>query len=318
MEELLASLRAAGDPTRLRLLRLCAQGEWTVSELTQSLALSQPLVSRHLKQLCDAGLIERRPEGSWVFHRLRRDGAPGRLARQLIESIPHDDALVVRDNDRLAAIRRARASVAAEYFRANAARWDEIRALHVNDAEVESALLRLLPPAAVGELLDIGTGTGRILELFGSHGVRGVGVDLSREMLALARANLDRAGLGECYVRQGDMYHLPWGTPEFDAVTIHQVLHYADDPAAAIAEAARVLKPGGRMVIADFAPHGLDALRTEHAHRRLGFADAEMRDWVGQAGLEPGDPVSLPGEALTIRLWPAQRRAPHLSLLRSA
>lgn len=309
MEELLASLRAAGDPTRLRLLVLCGQGEWTVSELTQSLSSSQPLVSRHLKQLCDAGLVERRPEGSWVFYRLCRDGAVGHLARRLLEAVPADDSRLRRDNERLAAIRKARADAAAEYFRANAARWDEIRALHAGEAEVEAALLRLLPPQEIGALLDIGTGTGRILELFCERGVRGVGIDLSREMLAVARANLTRAGNGDCYVRQGDMYQLPWADPEFDAVTIHQVLHYADDPAAAISEAARVLRPGGRLVVADFAPHRHDALRHEHAHRRLGFADQEMRAWIGAAGLDAGETVSLPGESLTICLWPARRRA---------
>jgi len=310
MEELLASLRAAGDPTRLRLLVLCGEGEWTVSELTQSLGSSQPLVSRHLKQLCDAGLVERRQEGSWVFYRLCRAGAAGQLARQLIDALPADDARLRRDNERLAAIRKARDELAAEYFRANAARWDEIRALHAGDAEVEAALLRLLPPREIGALLDIGTGTGRILELFCAQGVRGVGIDMSREMLAVARANLARGGHGDCYVRHGDMYQLPWSEPEFDAVTIHQVLHYANDPAAAISEAARVLRPGGRLVIADFAPHRHDALRDEHAHRRLGFADAEMRGFIGAAGLTAGETVSVPGETLTICLWPARRPDP--------
>lgn len=307
MEQVLTGLRAVAEPTRLRLLALCAHGDLTVSELTQILGQSQPRVSRHLKLLCDAGLLERLPEGSWVFYRLRRDGSAGTMARQVLGMLPMDDNGFARDRDRLAAVRRARAEAASHYFRENAARWGEIRSLHVDDGEVERRLIELIPPAEVRSLLDIGTGTGRILELFGSRGVSGVGIDLSREMLQIARANLDRAGLKDCYVRQGDMYQLPWSEPAFDAVTIHQVLHFADEPAEAIAEAARVLRPGGRMAIADFAPHDLDYLRSEHAHRRLGFSDEEVAQWIAAAGLVPGPVVHLPGKKLTVSLWPAER-----------
>jgi ArsR family transcriptional regulator len=307
MEQVLAGLRAVAEPTRLRLLALCAHGDLTVSELTQILGQSQPRVSRHLKLLCDAGLLERLPEGSWVFYRLRRDGSAGAMARQVLSMLPMDDNGFARDRDRLAAVRRARAEAASRYFRENAARWGEIRSLHVDDGEVERRLIELIPPADVRSLLDIGTGTGRILELFGSRGVSGVGIDLSREMLQIARANLDRAGLKDCYVRQGDMYQLPWPDPTFDAVTIHQVLHFADEPAEAIAEAARVLRPGGRMAIADFAPHDLDYLRSEHAHRRLGFSDEEVAQWIAAAGLVPGPVIHLPGKKLTVSLWPAER-----------
>jgi SAM-dependent methyltransferase len=309
MDRLLSGLRAAAEPSRLRLLALCAQGELTVTELTQILGQSQPRVSRHLKLLCDAGLLDRLPEGSWVFYRLAREGEEGRLARQLIDLIPPDDPILIGDLARLGAIRRTRAEAAAAYFRANAAHWNEIRSLHVDDAEVERQLLRLLPPDSIRDLLDIGTGSGRILELYGAHGVRGVGIDLSREMLSVARANLARAAVPDCYVRQGDMYRLPWAHPAFDAVTIHQVLHFADDPGAVIAEAARVLRPGGRLVIADFAPHNLDHLRHEHAHRRLGFADAEIVEWARTAGLVSEPIVHLPGGKLTVSLWLATRPA---------
>ena len=307
VEEVLVGLRAVGEPTRLRLLALCALGDLTVSELTQVLGQSQPRVSRHLKQLCDAGLLERLPEGSWVFYRLQRDGLGGRLARQILDLLPQDENGLARDRERFAAIRRARGEAASRYFRENAAHWDEIRSLHIDDAEVEKRLLELIPPSEIRTLLDIGTGTGRILELFGSQGVAGVGIDLSREMLQMARANLDRADLADCYVRQGDMYQLPWSGPSFDAVTIHQVLHFADEPAQVIAEAARVLRPGGRMVIADFAPHELDHLRSDHAHRRLGFSDEEVRGWIAAAGLVPGPVVHLPGKKLTVSLWRAER-----------
>ncbi|MGQ0663331.1 MAG: ArsR/SmtB family transcription factor [Pseudomonadota bacterium] len=309
MDQFLTALRAGAEATRLRILALSAQGALTVSEFTTILGHSQPRVSRHLKLLCEAGLIDRLPEGNWAFYQLARNGMGGRLARQLVDGLPADDPTLCADRDRLVAVRHARAEAAAAYFRDNAARWDEIRSLHVDDREVEQVLLELLPPERIGELLDIGTGTGRILEVFGSRGVRGVGIDLSREMLAVARANLARAGLKDCYVRHGDMYRLPWPAAAFDAITIHQVLHFADQPAQAIAEAARVLKAGGRLVIADFAPHDLDRLRRDHAHRRLGFGDAEVAGWVRAVGLEPARPVQLPGEKLTVSLWAAERPA---------
>jgi ArsR family transcriptional regulator len=280
MDQILATLRAIAEPTRLRLIALCAEGEFTVSELVQVLGQSQPSVSRHLKQLSDSGVLQRLPEGSWVFYRLARDGAAGRLAREIVDALPADDRARAQDRDRLAAVRRTRADAAQGYFRANAGRWDEIRSLQADDRQIEARLLGMLPPESVRSLLDVGTGTGRILELYGARGVEGVGIDLSHDMLSVARANLARAGLSNVYVRQGDMYRLPWSEPSFDAVTFHQVLHFADEPAAAIAEARRVLRPGGRMMIVDFAPHDVEILRREHAHRRLGFSDDEVRGWL--------------------------------------
>ncbi|MCM0020403.1 MAG: metalloregulator ArsR/SmtB family transcription factor [Tagaea sp.] len=309
LDTVLDGLRAVAEPTRLRLLALCAQGELTVSELVQILGQSQPRVSRHLKLLCEAGLLARLPEGGWVFYRLAEGGGRANgLVRRLADLIPHDDALLARDRERLTAVRAGRAERAAAYFRANAENWDRIRALHIDDAEVEKRLLTLLPPARVtGELLDIGTGTGRVLEVFGKRGVKGVGVDMSLDMLRVARANLAKAGLAEAHVRQADMYRLPFEPGAFAAVVFHQVLHFADDPAAAIAEAARVLAPGGRLVAVDFAPHELDELRARHAHRRLGFADSEMRAWLRAAKLAPAEPIALPGKPLTVCLWAADR-----------
>ena len=310
LDDLLAGLRAAAEPTRLRLLALCAEGELTVSELTEILGQSQPRVSRHLKLMVEAGLLERIREGTWAFYRLTGGDAGTRLGRRLVDMIPGDDAALALDRERLGAVKQARAGRAQAYFRKNAARWNQIRQLYVAEAEVEKALLEAMPMEGVGDFLDIGTGTGRILELFGEEVERGLGIDLSREMLALARTNLERAGLGNCRVRHGDMYKLPVPSGSFDAAAIHQVLHYADDPAAAIAEAGRVLRQGGRLVIVDFAPHHLEFLRLEHAHRRLGFSDDEVKGWCRAAGLVPGGTVHLPGDPLTVTIWTVRRSRP--------
>ena len=307
MDELLAALRAVAEPSRLRLLILCARGELTVSELAQILGQSQPRVSRHLKLLCEAGLLDRFREGSWVFYRLSAGSAANALARHLVAVCGESDDTVALDLQRLAAIKRQRAELAAAYFRENAAQWDRIRSLYVDEREVEAALLEIIAAEAPRDLLDIGTGTGRMLEVLGPRAVHALGIDQSREMLAVARVNLERAGLGNGIVRLGDMYQLPLADAGFDAVVIHQVLHYADRPAAAIAEAARVLRPGGVLVLVDFAPHALEFLREEQAHRRLGFSDAEIADWCGAAGLEPGPPRHLPGDPLTVTIWTAYR-----------
>ena len=308
MDGLLAALRAAAEPTRLRIVALMAEGELTVSELARILGQSQPRISRHLKLLVEAGLLVRLREGSWVFHRLAEDGPGAALIRSLTGLLPGDgDPVLARDRNRLIEVKRDRAEAAADYFRRNAARWDKLRSLHVDDAEVERAIGRLLPKRGIKDLLDIGTGTGRMLELLGPRAARGLGIDLSREMLAIARARLDRAGLAHCRVRQADLYQLPFADGSFDVATIHQVLHFLDQPAAAVAEAGRVLAPGGKLLIADFAPHHEESLRDEHAHRRLGFADAEIGAWLVRAGLTPVDTVRLAGDPLTVVVWMAAK-----------
>ncbi len=307
MNELLAALRAVAEPTRLRLLVLCARGELTVSELAQILGQSQPRVSRHLKLLCAAGLLDRFREGSWVFYRLSSGSAAGALSRHLVAACGEADETITLDLQRLAAIKRQRAEHAAAYFSENAARWHKIRSLYIDEREVEAALTEIIAAAAPQNLLDIGTGTGRMLEILGPRVTRALGIDQSREMLAVARVNLEQAGLANSLVRLADMYQLPLADASFDAIVIHQVLHYADRPAAAIAEAARVLIPGGTLVVVDFAPHALEFLRDEHAHRRLGFADADVEDWCRAAGLEPQPPRRLPGDPLTVVIWTAHR-----------
>lgn len=309
MEYLLAALRAMAEPTRLRLVVLCARGELTVTELTQILGQSQPRVSRHLKLLCEAGLLDRFREGSWVFYRLSQSNPAGVLARQLVAACDDADPTIVLDLQRLSAIKRQRADVASAYFRENAAQWHRIRSLYVDEREVETALVDIISSADPRDLLDIGTGTGRMLEILAPRVERALGIDQSREMLSVARVNLEQAGLENGSVRLGDMYQLALPDASFDAVVIHQVLHYADRPAAAIAEAARVLRPNGILVLVDFAPHALEFLRDEHAHRRLGFADAEVAEWCRAAGLDPASPRRLPGDPLTVVIWTAHRPA---------
>lgn len=309
MENLMTALRAAAEPTRLRLLALCGHAELTVTDLTQILGQSQPRVSRHLKLLCDAGLLNRYREGTSAHYRLAESGPAADLSRRLIDLIPAEDMVVTRDLERLTAVKRDRAEAAASYFRTNAERWNEIRSLYVDEAEVERALLDLFPEP-IDDFLDIGTGTGRILEIFGPMVRHGTGIDASREMLALARARLDRAGLRHCQVRMGDMYNLPLPNVSMDVIIVHQVLHFADEPAEAIADAARVLRPGGKLVIVDFAPHALEFLRENHAHRRLGFQEDEIAGWCRQAGLDISPIRQLPGDPLTVNIWLASAPGP--------
>jgi ubiquinone/menaquinone biosynthesis C-methylase UbiE len=280
-----AALRAAGEGTRLRILALLAEAELTVSDLTEILRQSQPRISRHLRLLTEAGLAERFREGSWAFFRIAEGGETADVARALVARLDPADAVLTRDRERLAEVRAARAAAAQEYFSAHAAEWDRIRRLHVADAAVEAAVVAALGAKPIRSLLDLGTGTGRMLELFGPAIQRGLGIDLSLDMLAIARARIERAGLRHCSVRQGDIYDLSLPRESFDAVIVHQVLHFLDDGARAVAEAARVLRPEGRLLVVDFAPHDLEFLREEHAHLRLGFAPETVAQWMVAAGL---------------------------------
>jgi ubiquinone/menaquinone biosynthesis C-methylase UbiE len=311
MDSLVAMLRAAGDPTRLRLLRVLREAELTVSELIDIVGQSQPRVSRHLKLLSEARLIERFKEGSWVFYRATDKGAGAELAATICALT--DEAAHAEDMRRLVAVREARAAEAAAYFKDNAAEWERIRALHAPDKDVEAAIQRLVAAVPIENFLDAGTGTGRMLELLAPFAKRAVGVDVSPEMLAIARDRIARAHLIHCQVRLADAYRLPFGNGSalsgFDAVLFHQVLHYLDDPQAAVVEAARVMRTGGRMVIADFAPHDLEFLRSDFAHRRLGFSDREVQGWFAAAGLKPAASESITSDKLTVKIWLAQAPA---------
>ena len=310
-ESLLTRLEAAGEITRLRLIGLLCEAELTVSELVGILGQSQPRISRHLKLLVEAGLIERFREGAWAFFRLAEQGGGAELARMLIARLDPKDPIIARDRDRLSAVRAARAAAAQDYFRAHAAEWDRIRKLHVPDEAVEQAIRDALADRPFRSLLDLGTGTGRMLELFGSGIERGLGLDLSLDMLAIARDRLERAGLRHCSVRQGDLYDLPLGNDTFDVVILHQVLHFLDDGARAIKEAARVLRPGGRLLVVDFAPHEQEFLREQFAHRRLGFAPETVTQWMSASGLAPVMHCSLAPEPesdgkIAVSLWLAR------------
>jgi ubiquinone/menaquinone biosynthesis C-methylase UbiE len=303
-----AALKAAGEETRLRILALLSEAELTVSDFMQILRQSQPRISRHLRLLVEARLIERSREGAWAFFRLAEQGSGGELARTLIGRLDPKDQTMARDRDRLSAVRSARAAAAQDYFRAHAAQWDRIRKLHVADEAVEQAIGEALAGRPFRSLLDLGTGTGRILEMFGPQLDRGLGIDLSLEMLQIARARIERAGLRHCSVRQGDIYDLNVTAGAFDVVIIHQVLHFLDDGGRAIREAARVLAPGGRLLVVDFAPHDLEFLREEHAHRRLGFAPETVTQWMNSSGLEASLHRSLapePGSEgkIAVSLW---------------
>ncbi len=307
MTKVLEIFAALADPTRLRIVSLLRAMELSVGEIAQALGQSQPRVSRHVKILADAGIVERRKEGSWVFLGLgeARRMAPLLAAIDAWTAEYGEDHWAVADNARLAAIRADRANAAEEYFNAHAAEWDAMRSLHVAESEVEAAIRAALAGRKIGRLVDIGTGTGRMIELFGAQAESAIGVDRSPEMLRLARAKLSAAN-SPADLRQGDMYALPLAAACADVVILHQVLHYAQQPSAAIAEAARLLAPGGRLLVVDFGPHEKEDLRSKHAQARLGFADEQIANWFAAAGLRTAPARQLEGGELTVKLWLGQ------------
>ena len=302
-----------GEPTRLRLLLLLTANELNVKDLTLILGQSQPRLSRHLKLLAEAGLVERYREGSWVYFQISDRTPLQRRALDMLATVDPNDAVVQRDRERANALKREREASAQAFFGAHAADWDRIRALHASEADVEAAMQEALGAGPFRQFVDLGTGTGRILELFDGTYDRGLGIDVNQEMLAHARAKLSARGLNRAQVRQGDLYDLPLGDGSVPVVVMHQVLHFLSDPRRAVIEAARVLGYGGKLLIIDFAPHTLEFLRETEAHDWLGFSDALVNKWLEEAGLKPVlvrklTPARNEGEnQLTVSLWLAER-----------
>jgi ArsR family transcriptional regulator len=312
MDDLLGALRACAEPTRLRLLALAARGSFCVMDFCDILGQSQPRLSRHLRLLTEAGLLERIREGANVWLALPpSDVAAGALVRSILHHLP-DNQDYQADRRRAARVQSERARQATDTFHARGADWDEMHALGLPADAVEAALLRLLPPAPVGRMLDIGTGTGRVLELLAPYISAGVGVDASRAMLALARARLartDQAGsnpTGHCSVRLADMYRLPMPDGRFDLVVMQMVLHHAEDPNACLAESVRVLRPGGRLIVVDLVRHEDAAAMRRLGHRHPGFGDAELLAMLAEAGLRETQTETVHGP-ITVRLWSAER-----------
>ena len=311
----LAMLRAAAEPTRLRILALLTQGELSVKDLTRILNQSQPRISRHLKLMVEAGLIDRLRDGSWAYFQLVAHGDRGRLAEALLGSIDPLDPVLERDRARADMVKREREAAAQTYFQTNAPEWDRIRSLYVTEGEVEAAVRQALGDGPFGLLVDLGTGTGRMLELLAGRYDRAVGFDINHTMLAYARSKLEQSGIGDASVRHGDLYEVALPDGAADAVIMHQVLHFLIDPTRAIEEAARILAPGGRLIVVDFAPHDMEFLRERFAHERLGFSKAQIAQWLAEAGLDLADERDLVpavrGEEgkLTVSVWTAVRPA---------
>lgn len=318
LAHLVTQLRAAGEITRARILALLAHGELSVGELAQVLNQSQPRLSRHLKFLTGAGLIERLPEGAWVFYRLPAEGGARALVDTLIASVDAHDPELKRDLDRLRDVKGERAEAAGQYFARVADEWDRLRALHYAEADIEKAVLAAAGPGPFDLVVDFGTGTGRMLTLFAGMARRVEGIDLSHQMLTVARSKLQDAGAANASVRHGDATASPYADSSASLVIIHQVLHFLDDPGRALVEAARVLAPGGSLIVVEFAPHTLEHLRTEHAHRHLGVSEADMARWADRAGLtvKAAKTFGAPGgeKGISVMVWSADsQKAPQSS-----
>lgn len=313
MNDLLNIMRALADPTRLRIVFLMMRLELSVGELVQILGQSQPRVSRHVRILDEAGILERRKEGSWVFLRPGPVLVKGRLAPLFAEADVSQAKAMQRDLLKLDEVRTARTDMAAAYFAAHAAEWDSLRSLHVAESQVEAAIGQILESAPLGNVLDVGTGTGRMVELFAAKAAHFVALDNSTEMLRLARAklaNLDGPTAAKVNIMLGDFNALPFEKAAFDTVLFHQVLHYAQDPEGVLAQAARVLAPNGRLMIVDFAAHDHEELRSVHAHARLGFADELIAKAFQANGVQIAHQATLDGGALAVKIWMGQKIDP--------
>lgn len=312
LNEMVDVLKAVAETTRLRILFLLERGDLTVSDLTKILGQSQPRVSRHLRLLTEAGLIERYQEGAWAYFSLSSGSLRQNMLKAMLKHIKETDGLIARDMKCLQEVKQQRSLMAAAYFSRNAHEWDKLRLLHVPDNTVEQTMVELVGPTPFQSMLDIGTGTGSLLKLFAPLYTRGIGIDNNRDMLAVARVNLDKAGISNAQVRLGDVAALPVEKETFNLVTIYQVLHFLSDPEIAIFEAARVMRPGARLVIVDYASHDLEFLREKYAHVRMGFSDSQMDYWLNKAGLTLEKTMSFQpqqngnAKGLTLKLWLAR------------
>ena len=300
MDRILTQLRACAEPSRLRLLALCAKGSFCASELTEIMGQSQPRLSRHLRLLVEAGVLECSREGAHAWFSL----APGEVAEAVLRLLPRRDPAAEADARAASRIVAERSRSASAEFREQGAGWDEMRALGLPVAKVDSALMLLLgADRGLGDVLDLGTGTGRLLEVLAPHARQCLGIDASPAMLALARGRLAGGKLRHCKVRRADAYRLPLASRSQDVVLAQMLLHHAEDPPAMLAEAARVLRPEGLLVVVD-----LDAAMPDASLGRLrwpGFSNADMRQMMRAAGLAPRPGAAIAG-APTVRLWPAR------------
>ncbi|MEQ8666275.1 MAG: metalloregulator ArsR/SmtB family transcription factor [Rhodospirillales bacterium] len=303
----LEALRAIAEHTRLRILLLCAHGELTVGDLSDILEQSQPRVSRHLKLMHEAGVLERHQEGQSVWFRAVTSGPLASLVREIVDQVPADDEQHKRDLARLRLVTDTWEVQAQSYFRKHYARWDEVRRELIDESAVDAALRNRFAETDAETLLDVGTGTGHVLRLLGPEISEGVGIDVSRDMLLAARAAIHNEGLPHCQVRQGDMRKLPFDDDSFDALSLHLVLHYAENPQAVIKECGRVTAPGGWIFVVDFAPHERREFTRQHGHRWPGFADEAVRQWLALAGFAAIQTSTIAQSAPDILFWVARK-----------
>ena len=313
MEHIANALKVLGHPERLRILALLSRGELTVSELTQILGLSQPRVTQYINSLEGAGIIERLKEGSWVFSRLRRgNAAVTALVATTLNSLPTDDTTLASDRRRLNDVRLERAKSAELFFASVANDTNQLGDEYLPQSDIETAMRDMAGAGPFDFMIDLGTGTGRVLDVFSDRIARGSGIDNNTDMLKVARHKLASAGHRHISVRQGDLNVTPLDGECADLVTLHQVLHYLDDPFEAIAEAARLLSLNGRLLIVDFETHDKDEFRRDYAHRRLGFNDADIAEWTGAAGLTlyPSRTIdSNSADRPRVKIWCAEKQA---------
>ncbi len=303
MEKLLQGLRAAAEPTRLRIIALCGHAELSVTELVMILGQTQPRVSRHLKLLVEGGLLQRNKEGNRAYYRLSTEAEGADLARMLNDLMPGEDEVHALDLSRLSSVKADRVRYAESFLDPYSQEIIELRGMWPPDEVIDKCILALLKDRSIQNLLDLGTGAGRILRTIAPFVEKGTGIDNSLEMLSIARARLDQDGIKNCQVRVGDMYRLPFKKNSFDLITINSLLRYADEPKKVIAEAARVLEKKGALLIVDLAAHDLSALRDEYGHSWLGFSEAEMVEMLSEENLTVDRVKHIDGQKLSVCIW---------------